>query len=43
MKDNKESEKIFMNNHKTNNKMIINTYLPLITLNVNKLNAPIKR
>lgn len=26
-----------------NNKMIINTYLPIITLNVSGLNAPIKR
>ena len=42
-KDKKRSEKIFRNNHKTNNKMTINTYLSIIALNVNGLNAPIKR
>ena len=31
------------NNHKTRNKMTIYTYLPIITLNVNGLNTPIKR
>ena len=31
------------NNHKTSNKMAINTYLSKITLNVNGLNVLIKR
>ena len=39
----KGSEKIFRNNHKTINKMAINTYLTIITLNANGPNAPIKR
>ena len=30
-------------NWKTRNRMAINAYLPIITLNVNYLNAPIKR
>ena len=41
-KDNKESEKIFRNNHKTSNKMALNTYLSKIILNVSGLNAPTK-
>ena len=39
----KGSEKIFRNNHKMSNKMAINTYLSIITLNVNGLNAPFKK
>lgn len=39
----KGSKKISRNNDKTNNKMVINTYLPIIILNVNGLNTPIKR
>lgn len=38
----KGSEKIFKNNHKTDNKVTINTYLSIITLNVNGLNVLIK-
>ena len=34
MKEIQESEKIFRNNHKTSNKMAINAYLSIITLNV---------
>ena len=42
-KENKKgSEKIFRNSHKTSNKMTINTYLSVITLNVNGLNAQSK-
>lgn len=39
----KGTEKNYKNNHKTTNKMAINTYLLVITLNVNGLKAPIKR
>ena len=39
----KEEEKNYKNNQKTNTKMIISAYLSIITLNVNELNAPIKR
>lgn len=39
----KGSKTISRNNDKTNNKMVINTYLPIIILNVNGLNTPIKR
>ena len=38
-----ENKKKYKNNQKTSNKMAINTYLSIITLNVNQLNAPIKR
>ena len=31
------------NNHQTSNKMAINTYLRIITMNVNGLNAPLRR
>ena len=41
-KDKKGPEKVFRNNHKTSNKMAINTYLSIITLNVNGQSAPIK-
>ena len=40
-KDKKGTEEISRNN-KTRNKMAINTYLSIITLNVSGLNAPIK-
>ena len=40
MKRTKKKHKI---NRKTRFKMAINTYLSIITLNVNGLNAPIKR
>ena len=39
----KGMEKNYKNNCKTINNMTINTYLSIITLNVNRLNAPIKR
>ena len=39
----KGTEKSYKSNQKTNNKMAISAYLPIITLNVNGLNAPIKR
>ena len=38
-----ERNKELQNNQKTINKMTISTYLSIITLNVNGLNAPIKR
>jgi len=44
MKERQEKiREIFRNNHKTHNKIAINTYLSMITLNVSELNAPIKR
>jgi len=39
----KGTEKISKNNDKTSNKMALDIYLSIITLNVNGLNAPIKR
>ena len=36
-------EKISRNNDFTGNTMVLNSYLPIITLNVKRLNAPIKR
>ena len=39
----RRTEKNYKNNQKTSNKMAISTYLLVITLNVNGLNAPIKR
>ena len=39
----KKTEKNYKNNLKTSNKMALSTYLSIITLNVNGLNAPIKR
>jgi len=36
-------EKTYKNNQNTINKMAVNTYLSMITLNGNGLNAPIKR
>ena len=39
----KRTEKTYKRNEKTINKMVISTYLSVITLNVNGLNAPIKR
>ena len=38
-----EKEKTYNNKHKTIKKMVIGTYIQIITLNVNVLNAPIKR
>ena len=35
----KGTQKSHKNNHKTSNKMAISTYLSIITLNVNELNA----
>lgn len=37
------TDKNYKNNHKTSNKMVISTCQTIITLNVNELNAPIKR
>lgn len=39
----KGTEKIHKNKHKTNNKIAISTFLSIVALNVNRLNAPIKR
>ena len=39
----KRNNKTYKNNQKTINKMAISTYLSINTLNVNGLNAPIKR
>ena len=36
-------EKTYKNKPKTMNKMAIRTYITIITLNVNRLNAPTKR
>ena len=42
-KDKKRIEKISRNDDKTSNKISLNTYLSIITLNINGLNASIKR
>ena len=42
-KKKRNNNKTYKNNQKTINKMAISTYLSIITLNVNGLNAPIKR
>lgn len=39
----KATKKNYKNSHKTSNEMTINTYLLIITWNVNGVNAPIKR
>ena len=39
----KQNEEIRTNNLKTSNKVAINTYLSIIALNINGINAPIKR
>ena len=39
----KGTKKNYKNDPKTINKVTISTYLSIITLNVNELNAPIKR
>ena len=39
----KKGTENYKNNHETSNNMGLNTYLLIITLNVNKLNAKIKR
>ena len=36
-------ENNYKNNHKVSNRMAISTYLPIIILNINELNAVIKR
>ena len=36
-------ERNYKNNQKTGNRMAISSYLSIITLNVNRLNSPIKR
>ena len=41
--DQKETETIHRNSDFTGNKMVLNSYLLIVTLNVNRLNAPIKR
>ena len=38
-----EKERNYKNSQKTMNKMAIRPYLSIITLNVNRLNSPIKR
>ena len=38
-----EKEKTYNNKQKTTNKMVTGTYISIITLNVNGLNAPTKR
>ena len=38
-----KEEKKYKNSQKTGNKMAISAYLSIVTLNVNRLNAPIKR
>ena len=43
MKEEERNQKELQNNSKAINKMAINTYLSVITLNVNVLNAPIKK
>ena len=39
----KRAEKNYKSNQKTSNKMAISTYLSIITLNVNGVNAPLNR
>ena len=39
----KGTGKNYKNSHKANSKMAVSTYLSTITLNVNRLNGPIKR
>ena len=39
----RNKQKNYKNNWKTSNKMAISTYLSIVTLNVNRLNAPTKR
>ena len=41
--DQKGTETIYRNSHLTGNTMAQNSYLSIVTLNVNGLNAPIKR
>ena len=43
MIDQKGTETIDSNSHLTGNTMALNTYLSIVTLNVNGLNAPVKR
>ena len=38
-----KTEKNYKSKQKTNNKMSVNTYLLVITLNINELNGPVKR
>ena len=41
--DQKGTEIIYRNSDFTGITMALNSYLPIVTLNVNRLNAPIKR
>ena len=41
--DQKGTETIYSNSYLTGNTMTLNSYLSIVTLNVNGLNAPIKR
>ena len=43
MPETKEKENTYKNKHKTIKKMVIRTYISVITLNVNGLNAPTRR
>ena len=43
MQETQEKEKTYKNKPKTMKKMVIGTYLSIINLNVNGLNAPTKR
>lgn len=43
MVDQKGTETIYSNSHLTGNTMALNSYLSIVTLNVNGLNAPVKR
>ena len=43
MVDQKGTETIYSNSHPTGNTMALNSYLSIVTLNVNGLNAPVKR
>ena len=43
MVDQKGTEAIYSNSHLTGNTMALNSYLSIVTLNVNGLNAPVKR
>ena len=43
MQETQEKEKTYNNQPKTIKKMVIGTYILIITLKVNRLNAPTKR
>ena len=42
VKEEEKNRDNYKNNQETNNKMAVSTYLSIITLNANGLNAPIK-